>query len=266
MLKTRIITALISLVLIGIVLFAIPRQYTELIIGALLVAGAWEWSGFLGSSGSGMRLVYTVLVTAALGLIYFVFPEKTALVLQVGCAWWIIAFFWNLRFPTPIPATLRWISGLLVIVPLYAALVLLLRLGVEYLIFTLLIVWAADAGAYFTGKKFGRVKLAPAISPGKTWEGVIGGLVAVVLLIVVRSIWLESEGIDSNLAVSVPFFLAVACLSVVGDLTVSMFKRNAGVKDSGSLFPGHGGILDRIDSVASAAPLVAVGLTWVGLQ
>src|SRR5210317_1080940 len=92
MLKTRIITALISLVLISFVLFVLPRQYTELIIGALLVVGAWEWSGFLGSSGSGMRLVYTALVTAALGLIYFVFPEKTALVLQIGCVWWCIAF------------------------------------------------------------------------------------------------------------------------------------------------------------------------------
>lgn len=259
MLKTRIITALISLVLISFVLFVLPRQYTELIIGALLVVGAWEWSGFLGSSGSGMRLVYTALVTAALGLIYFVFPEKTALVLQIGCVWWCIAFFWNLRFPTPIPATLRWISGLLVLVPLYAALVLLLRLGVEYLIFTLLIVWAADAGAYFVGKKFGRVKLAPAISPGKTWEGVVGGLLLVALLAALVAVWR-----DMSFAVLLPFCLAVAAISIVGDLTVSMFKRTTGVKDSGALFPGHGGVLDRVDSVAAAAPLFALGVTWLG--
>ena len=260
MLKTRIITALISLVLIGIVLFVLPKQYAELIIGALLVAGAWEWSGFLGSPGSAIRLVYTAIVTAALGLVYFVFPEKTALVLQIGCAWWLIAFFWILRFPTPIPAALRWISGLLVIVPLYVALVFLLRLGVEYLIFTLLIVWAADAGAYFAGKKFGRVKLAPAISPGKTWEGVVGGLVLVALLAAAVAVLR-----DVNLGVLLPFCLAIAAISIVGDLTVSMFKRTAGVKDSGTLFPGHGGVLDRIDSVAAAAPLFALGVSWLGL-
>ena len=180
--------------------------------------------------------------------------------LQVACAWWFVAFLWTLRFPTAIPMPVRWICGLLVLVPLYAALVLLIRLGVEYLIFTMLIVWAADAGAYFAGKKFGRVKLAPAISPGKTWEGVIGGLLLVGVLAV-------ATGLSRNLdiAVFLPFCLGVAAISVVGDLTVSMFKRTAGVKDSGTLFPGHGGVLDRIDSVAAAAPLFALGLGWLGL-
>jgi phosphatidate cytidylyltransferase len=138
--------------------------------------------------------------------------------------------------------------------------VLLLRLGVEYLIFTLLIVWAADAGAYFAGKKFGRVKLAPAISPGKTWEGVVGGLLLVAALAAVIAVW---QGV--SIGVLLPFCLAVAAISIVGDLTVSMFKRTAGVKDSGSLFPGHGGVLDRVDSVAAAAPLFALGLGWLGL-
>jgi phosphatidate cytidylyltransferase len=129
------------------------------------------------------------------------------------------------------------------------------------LLFALLIVWVADSGAFFAGKAFGRVKLAPKISPGKTWEGVVGGLVAVGLLTLGRSFWVETD-----LAVFVPFCLAAACLSIVGDLTVSMFKRSAGVKDSGTLFPGHGGVLDRIDSVASATPLFALGVTWAGLK
>jgi phosphatidate cytidylyltransferase len=135
------------------------------------------------------------------------------------------------------------------------ALYTLLRLGVAYLIAVLFIVWFADGGAYFAGKAFGRVKLAPAISPGKTWEGVVGGLALVALLAVGIGLW---QGLD--IVVLLPFFLAVAAISIIGDLTVSMFKRTAGVKDSGSLFPGHGGVLDRVDSVAAASPLFALGL------
>lgn len=260
MLRTRIITALIALVLISVVLFAVPARYAEWLIGLLLVAGAWEWSGFLDTDSRLTRALYAALIGVCLFLVYVVVPEKTPMILQIACAWWLLAFFWNLKFPTPIPIPVRWICGFLVIVPLYAALILLFRLGVEYLIFTLLIVWAADAGAYFAGKGFGRVKLAPAISPRKTWEGVIGGLLLVAVLAVAVGLWR-----DLDIAVFLPFCLAVAALSVVGDLTVSMFKRTAGVKDSGALFPGHGGVLDRIDSVAAAAPLFALGLGWLGL-
>ena len=137
---------------------------------------------------------------------------------------------------------------------------MLLRLGVEYLLFTLLIVWLADGGAYFAGKAFGRVKLAPGISPGKTWEGVVGGMLLVVVLALAGAVYM-----DASIAVLLPFCLAVGALSVVGDLTVSMFKRTVGLKDSGSLFPGHGGVLDRIDSLSAAAPLFALGVTWLGI-
>ena len=260
MLKARIVTAVVSLVLIAVVLFALPLQVAEWLIGLLMVVGAWEWSGFLGLNSAVKKAVYTAIISACLALVYFVIPEKTTLILQIASVWWFVAFLWTLRFPTAIPMPVRWICGLLVLVPLYAALVLLIRLGVEYLIFTMLIVWAADAGAYFAGKQFGRVKLAPAISPGKTWEGVIGGLLLVTVLVVVTGL---SRNLD--IAVFLPFCLGVAAISVVGDLTVSMFKRTTGVKDSGKLFPGHGGVLDRIDSVAAAAPVFALGLGWLGL-
>jgi phosphatidate cytidylyltransferase len=143
---------------------------------------------------------------------------------------------------------------------MFVALVALLRLGIDYFVFTLLIVWLADGGAYFAGKLLGRVKLAPAISPGKTWEGVVGGMVLVAALAIVVAI---VRNID--VAVLTPFCLAVAAISIVGDLTVSMFKRTTGLKDSGALFPGHGGVLDRIDSIAAAAPLFALGVAWLGL-
>lgn len=260
MLKTRFFTALAALVIVAVVLVAIPPLYIEFIIGLLILAGAWEWSGLIGSVNKGLRAVYTAVVGVCLMLAHNATLEQTALILELACLWWFVAFLWTLRFPTPIPTVVRWVCGVLVLVPLFAALYTLLRLGVEYLLGVLLIVWFADGGAYFAGKAFGRVKLAPAISPGKTWEGVVGGLVLVAALAVTVALW---QGLE--IAVLLPFFLAVAGISIVGDLTVSMFKRTAGVKDSGSLFPGHGGVLDRVDSVAAAAPLFALGLIALGI-
>ena len=259
MLKTRIITAVVALIVVGIALFVVPPSYTEVIIGLLMLAGAWEWSAFLTTENNAQRFIYTAMVGAALTGAWFGIPGYEETILLVACVWWVLAFFWNLRFPTPIPAASRWICGFLVIVPLFVALILLLRMGLQYLIFTLLIVWVADGGAYFAGKAFGRVKLAPAISPGKTWEGVVGGLLLVAVLATAVAVW---QGL--SVGVLVPFCLAVAAISIVGDLTVSMFKRTAGVKDSGTLFPGHGGVLDRVDSVAAAAPLFVLGMTWLG--
>ena len=259
--QQRIVTAIIALAILGIVLFAVPEIAVRIIIGALMLAGAWEWSGFLGRTGLAARLSYVVMIaTIMIGTTVF-YAEYAERVLLIGLVWWFVALIWTFFYPTPIPAVIRWLGGVLVLVPLYTALMLLYAADPTILLFALLIVWVADSGAYFAGKGMGRVKLAPQISPGKTWEGVIGGLVAVVLLTLARSLW-----VDTNLSVFVPFCLAVAILSIVGDLTVSMFKRTAGVKDSGTLFPGHGGVLDRIDSVAAAAPLFAFGLSWVGLQ
>jgi phosphatidate cytidylyltransferase len=260
MLKTRIITAVIALALVAIVLFALPPQVAEIIIALVLVAGAWEWSGFLDMSAAWMRVAYVAVIAGGMALVALMAPQDVAVVLQVACAWWGVAFLWALRYPTPIPVPLRSVCGLFVLLPLFAALVQLYRFGVEYLIFTLLIVWVADGGAYFAGKMFGRVKLAPKISPGKTWEGVVGGMLLVAVLAVATALWR-----DIDIVVLLPFCLAVAAISIVGDLTVSMFKRTSGVKDSGSLFPGHGGVLDRVDSVAAAAPLFMLGLGWLGL-
>lgn len=261
MLKTRIVTAVISLLVLGTVLFVVPGVVAELTIGILILAGAWEWSGFLEFTEAWTRALYVVVIGAAMTAVLFVVPEFSATILQAACVWWFVAFVWTFFFPTPIPIVLRLICGVLVLVPLFAALLMLYRAEPELLLFALLIVWAADVGAYFAGRRFGRVKLAPNISPGKTWEGVLGGL-AVVLLLTVA--WAQFR--DLQMSVLLPFCLAVGAVSVVGDLTVSMFKRTAGVKDSGKLFPGHGGVLDRIDSVAAAAPMFALGAVWLGLS
>ena len=260
MLKTRIITAVIALAVFGAVLFVVPPNVAEAVIALLIIAAAWEWSGFLNLKSTLGRSAYVVLIAALLAVVVFVTPSSWNQVLQAACVWWFVAFIWTFFFPTPIPAVVRWICGVLVLVPVFVALLTLYRISSQYLLFALVIVWAADVGAYFSGKMFGRVKLAPSISPGKTWEGVFGGLALVSALTLA---WANYAGME--ISVLLPFSLAVAALSIVGDLTVSMFKRTAGVKDSGKLFPGHGGVLDRIDSVAAAAPLFALGLVQLGL-
>jgi phosphatidate cytidylyltransferase len=259
--KQRVITAVIALLLLTIVLFFVPPMVAQVVIIAVVLAGAWEWSAFLGTSGNGMRIVYVCGIGVLLAAVTFAPGVDASLVFKSSLVWWMIAFVWTFFYPTAIPIAVRWIVGILILVPVYLALVVLYQAGPSILLFALLVVWVADSGAFFAGKTLGRVKLAPSISPGKTWEGVIGGLIAVGLIALVRSVWVETD-----LRVIVPFCLAAGCLSVIGDLTISMFKRNAGVKDSGTLFPGHGGVLDRIDSVAAAAPLFALGASWAGLK
>jgi phosphatidate cytidylyltransferase len=260
-LKERVITALIAVAVLLLVLFVLPQAVAQVVVALLILAGAWEWSGFLGSRSTAVRAGYVVLIALLMGLVTWLAPQINGPLFQVALLWWACALVWTMFYPTPIPAAVRWIAGVLVLLPLYKALVVLYVASPAVLLGALLIVWAADTGAFVAGKMFGRVKLAPQISPGKTWEGVIGGLLTVGVLAAAGG-WL----FDLRIAVLVPFCLAIACASVIGDLTVSMFKRTSGLKDSGAIFPGHGGVLDRVDSVAAAAPLFALGIGWTGLQ
>jgi phosphatidate cytidylyltransferase len=260
MLKQRILTALIALAVLLVVIFLLPANAAKAFIGLLVLGGAWEWSAFLEANNPFVRAVYVAFIAACLFAIDLLLPGQTMTILVASLGWWALALAWTFVFPTPIPPLFRWIGGALVLVPLFVALATLYATGPFYLLFALFVVWAADVGAYFAGRRFGRVKLAPSISPGKTWEGVIGGLVTVGVVATVFASLLNLE-----MGLIVPFSMAAAALSVVGDLTVSMFKRTAGIKDSGKLFPGHGGILDRIDSVSAAAPLIAIGLSIAGV-
>ena len=257
MLKQRLLTAVIAVVVLLSVLFVAPPWLARLTIGALFVAAAWEWSGFFPGRPPAGRWLYVAIVALAGFALWVALPNDTVYTVAgvVAAAWWLAALLWLFRFPTPVPAALVGAGGLLTLLPAYIALDWLYLQSPRILLGMLLIVWFADIGAYFAGRRLGRVKLAPQISPGKTWEGVFGGLAVVVVATTVAAI-----ALTGNLLVVVPFCAAIALLSVVGDLTVSMFKRHAGVKDSGTLFPGHGGILDRIDSVCAAAPLFAAGL------
>jgi phosphatidate cytidylyltransferase len=201
----------------------------------------------------------------ALALCAWLVPSVVGLkiVLWISLLWWAIAFLWILRYPTAVPPAIAAISGILVLIPAWLAMVAILCVpgqGAAFALLGLCIVFAADIGAYFAGHRFGRVKLAPQVSPGKTWEGLIGG----VLLAALTS---GAGGLLVGLppGVMVPVGLGVSALSVVGDLTESMFKRSVGAKDSGHLIPGHGGVLDRIDGITAAMPFFALALSWLGL-
>lgn len=260
MLKQRFITAVIALGVLLCVLFLVPEIVAEIFIALLALAGAWEWSAFLDTTSRLLRAFFVVVIAALITAVSMLWPDSAVLVLRIALAWWVAALVWTFFFPTRVPQVLRWLGGAFVLVPFYAALRMLYEIDPRLLLFALLIVWAADMGAYFVGKRFGRVKLAPRISPGKTWEGVFGGLVLAIFVTFGGRLVFEA-----NLAVLLPFVVAIAGVSIVGDLTVSMFKRTSGLKDSGNVFPGHGGVLDRIDSVAAALPLFALGLGWMGL-
>jgi phosphatidate cytidylyltransferase len=263
MLKQRVLTAIVALAVLTVVMFVVPAIVARVVITLLMLGAVWEWSGFIFSKEDKRRFSYLLFIAILMGVILFEMPNAGLVdtVLKVSLAWWLAALAWMFFFPTPIAKPVAWICGALVIVPAWLALDFLYLQTPELLLFALLIVWVADIGAYFVGKSFGRVKLAPQISPGKTWEGVLGGLAAVVLLAAVGS-----QVLETDIAILVPFCVAIAMISIVGDLAVSMFKRHAGVKDSGSLFPGHGGVLDRIDSVTAAAPLFALASGWIGMR
>ena len=263
-LAQRVVTAIPLLIGLLLLLFVAPLWAAIWVTAAVMVIGAWEWSAFLGWRLLLPRSVYAGGLALALALCGWLVPAVVGLkiVLWMSLLWWAIAFLWILRYPTAVPPAIAAVSGFLVLIPCWLAMVAILRVpgqGGALALLALCVVFAADIGAYFAGHRFGRVKLAPQVSPGKTWEGLIGG----VLLAALTS---ATGGLPLGLppGVMVPVGLGIAALSVVGDLTESMFKRSVGAKDSGHLIPGHGGILDRIDGITAGIPLFALALSWLG--
>lgn len=265
MLRQRIITGVIIAPIALACVFLLPPFYFSLFVGAVLVVAAWEW-GNLGELNDINRIIYAVTVGLGMAAASFVPAEP---VIAFGMAWWLIALFLVYRFPKledvwgeqPIVLAL----GFWIMIPGWAALDTLKQLpDSAYLISLLfLMIWGADIGAYFSGRTFGQRKLAPNVSPGKSWEGVIGGVVTSVVIAVLMSLWYGAPSLSTS--VGLAFLLTavlIALISVLGDLTMSMFKRHRGVKDSSNLLPGHGGFLDRIDSLLSATPAFTLYLVY----
>ncbi len=268
MLRLRIFTASILACLLLVGLFLLPPQWTVLAFGAVFTFGAWEWAGFGGLHAAAPRCIYALCI-ALLLLVSWLWsrdPVNLMILLAVACIWWVIALLWLSLAPGRHRPALALLCGVPVLVPAFIAVARLQLVtrgfarGPEVVFLLLLLVFGADIGAFFAGRGLGRRKLAPRVSPAKTWEGAVGGLLTVALVA-----WAGAAHFGLPILAGVAFGCAVGIFSVIGDLTESMFKRAAGLKDSGALLPGHGGILDRIDSVTAAAPLYALGLFGTGV-
>lgn len=273
MLVTRIVTALVLLPIVLAAIWFAPTPWLYALFSAAALLIAYEWSALAGLSSQFARGGYVLVCGAALAAAWLAVGRQawTLGLLGLSVLWWLGVAAMLPGFPEnignignfgrrpgrgPLAAL-----GLLLIVPTIVALATLHGMpgGSKRVIFAFALVWIADTGAYFSGRTLGRHKLAPRVSPGKTREGAAGGLIACL-------VWAAATGhyvfgaSGRSLAAVTALSLAAAALSIVGDLGISMFKRLAGVKDSGALLPGHGGMLDRVDSLLAAAPVLTLGL------
>ena len=266
MLKTRVLTAIIALLLFLAALFYLSAIFWMAVLLALVVMGSMEWSKLAKFSAAHSTIYLTS--TALLGgeLLYvlsravLIDPYTTAFLwfYAASLAFWTLAAPALLKsnYPIKSPVFLALI-GWLLLLPTCLALYQLRAISPLLLLGFMAAIWISDTAAYFAGRAFGKHKLAPRISPGKTWEGVVGALTAVS---VYALIWGQMVGAEAQIVLLLPLLLGLTALGIVGDLFESLMKRHAGVKDSGNILPGHGGILDRIDALTSTLPAAVLAL------
>lgn len=271
MLKQRLLTALVLIPLVVWGILQLSTQSLSLIFALVILIGAWEWGGLMKLKSIGWRSFYVFVVAAGMfAVTMFMNSANTDWMALpvISLFWWLLAIIWVLTYPkTSSRWSYSWIQfviGLMVLIPAWLAVIGLHGYGSQgpYLVLYLLsLIWVADSSAYFGGRRWGKRKLAPEVSPGKTWEGAISAVVASILYALFAAYLLNIPG--NQWLVFVVLTQVTVVFSIFGDLTESMFKRHAGIKDSGAIIPGHGGILDRIDSVTAAAPVFVVGV-WLG--
>ncbi|MEN1926215.1 phosphatidate cytidylyltransferase [Luteimonas qiangzhengi] len=282
MTRTRVIAALVMAPLAIAAVLLLPTPWLVALAAVALLGGLWEWLRLAGVDdpiARGTLLIANLLLILALVWASASDPNGSMVLLKLLCVaaviGWLLVAIW-LRHPGFASApdarsrVIKLAAGTLVMVPAWCAVGLIhsgAPNGNRWLLLALAIVWAADTGAYFAGRSFGgkvfkERRLAPRISPNKTIEGMIGGLLLAVLTALVFAP-LAGASSDQLPAVALVALLA-AGFSVLGDLFESLLKRHAGVKDSGNLIPGHGGLLDRMDGVLAALPVFAVGQIWLG--
>jgi phosphatidate cytidylyltransferase len=273
-LRYRVLTAVLLAPLVLWIVWLAPEGLLPPAFAAVALLGAWEWAQFMGLRQAVARFAYVAVIAAAIAVswIYLRAGWPSLPVILSAVAWWVFVFVWLYRFskqPTAVepPPWVTAVIGLVTLVPAWFAVVQMHRVGgaegAYWVTLLLVLVWGSDVAAYFAGKAFGRHKLAPRLSPGKTWEGAAGGMI-IGLLLAGGFHWAASAvGIGPervNWYLLLPVAAATIVFGIVGDLFESMLKRRCGVKDSGGILPGHGGILDRIDALVAAAPVLAIGL------
>jgi len=263
MLIQRILTALILAPLFIWAIFAMPTTYFSYLLLLFVALGGWEFARLIKIE----QALYRSLVAAGIVGCCIVASEHVQnlqTVLYVSVVWWGLNLYWVVSYPKNVQSwygsgIVRVMGGVLLLVPMWVALTNLHSVhGGVYFLLLMLLIWAADSGAYFVGKAFGKNKLAPKVSPGKSVEGVLGGI-GLALIIMLGFLQQQNISIDSYPAYLL-LAIVVSSVSVLGDLYESLFKRTSGIKDSGNILPGHGGILDRIDSLTAAAPFFLLGL------
>ena len=262
MLMKRVITAVIALAIFGSALFLLPQVAWALLLLVVLALGAHEWS-VLATYGSGARIAYSALIVASAAALYWLPADARMTDIAAFSAsvafWLLIAPFWLVQRWTIRNPIVLGAAGWIALVPMWLALVRMQPTPWALLV-VMSVVWIADTAAYAAGKMFGRHKLAPLISPGKTWEGAAGAAVGVLIYYGALVLLVDPETRYFATGVGVALFLLILVLSIEGDLFESWLKRQAGVKDSGQLLPGHGGILDRIDGLTATMPLAALAI------
>ena len=271
MLKQRVITASILAILFLAALFQLPAAGWSVLVGMVVLQGAWEWSRLAKMRGIKTAVFMSIMLLSFVGVLWLyahLLPQQV-MVLQIF-VYGVAAVFWVMIVPAwfnfgwkPQNLWLLGATGWIVLLPTGMAM-LDLRAEVQqpwWLLGVMAMVWMADISAYFAGRKFGKNKLAPDISPGKTWEGVAGAVLGVLLYVILVML---ASGMTQRYSL-ILFAIVGVALSVVGDLFESAIKRQAGVKDSGTLLPGHGGLLDRIDALTSTLPLAAFALILMRL-
>jgi phosphatidate cytidylyltransferase len=271
MLKNRIITAAMLIPVVIAFIFLLDRIWFSVLFAVFVAIGAWEWAGLCKLSEK-MKCLYSLFIVLILSVIYWLDNNflYSSIILS-GVIYWfyavvVIISYQKQRHLLGNSSSVLMLVGMLLLIPMWSGLTLLKSFsenGASLIMCLMLLIWGADTAAYFVGKRWGKRKLASRVSPGKTWEGTLAGIGSAVIVAVCYVIVSNKNLDDSLLFVGLSILTVIG--SIFGDLMESLVKREAGQKDSGSILPGHGGVMDRIDSLTAASPVFVFGVIYFGL-